>query len=71
MIDLLNEPEIFPYDKVKGQILTEDSYVENAHVAIGFASRCWKDSVFDTEEALRIANELCAYIRLLKEGRGE
>lgn len=70
MINLMNEPEIFPQDREKGQILTGNSYVENAHVAVGFASRCWtEDKVFDTEEAIRIANELCAYMRLLKEGK--
>lgn len=69
MINLMNEPEIFDYDKKKGQILDANSYVENVHLAIGFASRCWKDEsgkgTFDTESAIRIANELCAYIRLI------
>ena len=73
MTNLMNEPEIFPQDKEKGQLLDADSYVENAHQAIGFASHCWtmKDGqgVFDTDEAVRIANELCAYMRLLKEGK--
>ena len=74
-MNLLNEPEIFDYDKKKGQVLDADDYVQNAHLAIGFASRCWKKKhwwskeVFDTEEALRLVNELCAYMRLLKEGK--
>ncbi len=72
MISLLNEPEINDDVKDKPQILDADNYVENAHLAIGFASRCWTEEggkgVFNTHEALRIANELCAYMRLLKEG---
>lgn len=72
MINLMNEPEIFDYDKKKGQILTEGNYVPNLHQAVGFASRCWtKDNVFNTEEALRLCNELCAYVRLIKEGKAE
>ena len=73
MINLMNEPEIFPHDKEKGQILNENSYVENVFVAVGFASRCWTKKngkgIFDTESASRVCNELCAYIRLLKEGK--
>jgi hypothetical protein len=67
MIDLMNEREIFDYDKKKGQILDGQSHVENVFLAIGFASRCWKEEtgVFDTESAIRIANELCAYMRLI------
>ena len=71
MINLMNEPEIFEYDREKGQILTADNYVENVSLAIGFASRCWSENdgkgVFDSEAAVRLANELCAYIRILKE----
>ena len=70
MTNLMNEPEIL--EKDKPQILDADNYVENAHLAVGFASRCWtKDEVFDTHEALRLANELCAYMRLLKEGKAQ
>lgn len=69
MINLMNEPEIFDYDKKKGQILDGGSHVENVFLAIGFASRCWTEKngegVFDTESAIRIANELCAYMRLI------
>lgn len=72
MVDLKNSPEIMKYDKEKPQILTESNYVENVHFAVGFASRCWdKKQVFDTSEALRLTNELCAYIRLIKEGKAE
>lgn len=71
MIDLRNEREVFSYDRDKPQILTADNNVENAHLAIGFASSCWKEKdgkdVFDTDQALRIANELCAYMRLISE----
>jgi hypothetical protein len=71
MIPLMNEREIFPYDAKKGQILDGDSHVENAFLAIGFASRCWKEEkgngTFNTEEAIRLANELCAYMRLISE----
>lgn len=71
MTYLMNEPEIL--DKNQSQILDADNYVENAHLAVGFSSRCWTEEngkgVFDTREALRIANELCAYMRLLKEGK--
>jgi hypothetical protein len=71
MFDLRNEPEIFLSDKGKPQILNGHSYVENVFLAIGFASRCWtkkgSKEVFDTDQAIRIANELCAYIRLLKQ----
>jgi len=70
IVNLMNEPEILDYDKQKGQILDEGDYVPNVFKAVGFASRCWKpDGTFDTEEAIRISNELCAYIRLIKEGR--
>jgi hypothetical protein len=73
MINLMNEPEIL--EKNNSQILDADNYVENAHLAVGFASRCWTEEngkgVFDTHEALRIANELCAYMRLLKEGKAK
>lgn len=65
----MNEREILDYDKKKGQILTGYSHVENAFLAVGFASRCWKaeTSVFDTENAIRLANELCAYMRLISQ----
>jgi len=73
LINLMNEPEIFSQDKAKGQILNESDYVQNLHYAIGFASRCWTEEggkgTFDTEAALRIVNELCAYVRLIKEGK--
>jgi|SRR5665213_1809838 hypothetical protein len=69
MINLMNEREIFDYDKAKGQILNGGSHVENVFLAIGFASRCWKEEsgngTFDSENAVRIANELCAYMRLI------
>lgn len=71
MINLMNEREILDYDKKKGQILTGYSHVENAFLAIGFASRCWTEKngegIFDTESAIRIANELCAYMRLISQ----
>lgn len=70
MYDLRNEPEIFEWDRNKPQILTGSCYSENIHIAIGYASRCWdNDGVFDTVNALRIANELCAYFRLHREGK--
>jgi len=66
MIDLRYEPEIFPCDRELPQIMDRDNYVENIHIAVGYATRCWKeDGEFDTHAALRIANELCAYIRYL------
>ena len=65
----MNEKEIFEYDRKKGQIMNGSSHVENVFLAIGFASRCWKEEkgegVFDTESAIRIANELCAYMRII------
>ena len=71
--NLKNEPEIFPYDKKKKQILDGTNYVENAFLAIGYASRCWTEKkgkgVFDTSSAQRVANELCAYMRLMSEGK--
>lgn len=72
IVDLRNEREIFDYDRNKEQILSEGHYVPNVHVAIGYASRCWNENgVFDEQSALRLANELCAYIRLIKEGKAE
>lgn len=72
MVDLMKEPEIFAYDRDKPQILDADNYVENAHLAVGFSSGLMAgDKVFDTPEALRLANELCAYMRLLKEGKAK
>lgn len=69
MLDLRQEREIFSHDRDKEPILTADNYVENAHLAVGFGSRCWdEDGVFDTGKALRLGNELCAYMRLLSEG---
>jgi hypothetical protein len=71
-VDLRGEPEINDFDRDKAQILDASNYVENAFLAVGFASRCWTDGgVFDTCAAIRIANELCAYMRLLKEGNAE
>ena len=71
MVDLRNEPEIFEYDRTKEQILTGDNYVENIHLAVGFASTLFNnpEKVFDSAEGLRISNELCAYVRLFKEGK--
>ena len=69
MIDIRNEPEILSHDREKPQILDANSYVDNIHIAVGFASGCWRNGVFDTEAAMRISNELCAYMRLFKEGR--
>ena len=70
VVDLRNEPEIMPCHRELPQILSEGDYVPNMHVAVGFASRCWnEDGTFDVASALRIANELCAYARLLKEGK--
>lgn len=75
MIDLMHEPEILEHDMDKPQILTGSNYVENLGYAIGFASRCWTRNngagVFDTTNALRILNELCAYVRLIKEGKAQ
>lgn len=69
LIDLRNEPEIYERDRAKPQILDSDNPVENMFQAVGAASRCWKDKngegVFDEQEAIRVANELCAYIRIL------
>jgi len=71
MINLKNEREILPYDKDKKQILDSDNHVENAFLAVGFASRCWTEKdgkgTFDTQNAVRIANELCAYMRLISQ----
>jgi hypothetical protein len=68
--DLRTQPEIFAHDRNKPQILDAPTYVENVYIAVGFASACWReDGVFDTEQALRLANELCAYLRLLKAGQ--
>lgn len=70
MIDLRQEPEVFECDKGKPQILDGADYVQNAHLAVGFASRCWyTDGSFNTSEALRVVNEMCAYMRLLKDGK--
>jgi len=70
MYDLRNEPEIFDCDKKKPQIMDSDNYVQNLHTAVGYASRCWdKNGTFDTHSALRIVNELCAYVRLISERR--
>lgn len=70
MISLLNEPEIFESDREKPQILDGNNYVENAQIAVGFASKCWDEKgVFNERKAMRISNELCAYMRLLKEGK--
>lgn len=73
MLDLRKEPEILDYDRDKEQILDANNYVENAHRAVGFASGLFSGSngVFNTSEGLRIANELCAYMRLLKEGKAK
>lgn len=75
MIDLRQEPEIFAHDRDKPQILDGGNYVENIHIAVGYASRCWTEDagvgVFNTDMALRISNELCAYVRLIKEGKAE
>lgn len=69
MINLRNEPEILPCDRDKPQILTSNNHVENMFLAVGYASRCWKEKngegAFDEAQALRIANELCAYVRLI------
>jgi hypothetical protein len=71
--NLMKEREIFDYDRNKGQILTEGNYVQNIFQAVGFASRCWTKKngrgILDTEEAIRICNELCAYVRLIGEGK--
>lgn len=71
MINLQNEPEIFDYDRNKKQILDSDNIVENMFLAVGAASRCWKEKngkgTFDEQEAIRIANELCAYVRILTD----
>lgn len=70
MIDLRQEREIFQHDRDEPQILDGRSYVENAHLAVGYASTLMAgDSVFDTQKALQLSNELCAYMRLLKEGK--
>ena len=68
-VELRNEFEIHAHNRDKPQILDATNYVENAHLAVGFASRCWTEEngkgVFDTQAAMRVANELCAYMRLL------
>ena len=73
MINLMNEPEIKEENRDLPQILTEDTIAENVHIAVGFASRCWKDAdpsilhgeqVFWTEQAIRVSDELCAYVRI-------
>lgn len=70
---LMDEPEIRPENRGKPQILTGSCYSENVHIAIGFASRCWTgekgEGTFDTAEAIRLADEMCAYTRLIKEGK--
>jgi hypothetical protein len=70
--NLRSEPEILEQHRNLPQILDGANYVENVHYAIGFASKCWMKEnreVFDTDNAIRLSNELCAYIRLLKEGK--
>lgn len=67
--DLRQEPEIREQDKAKPLILDRPNYVENVFMAVGFASRCWKNEEFDMDNAIRIANELCALVRLHKEGK--
>lgn len=71
MIELRNQPEIHDYDRHKPQILDSDHIVENMFRAVGFASRCWKGEggtgTFDTDSAIRLANELCAYFRLVSQ----
>jgi hypothetical protein len=71
MIDLRNEPEILESDRHVKQILEGQNHVENAFLAVGYASRCWTEEkgqgVFDTQKAMRIANELCAYMRLISQ----
>lgn len=68
MIDLRNEPEVQDFDRTKPQILDADNHIENMHIAVGFASRCWtREGVFDTGEAIRLANELCAYVRVAED----
>jgi len=67
-VDMRGEPEVLPFDREKEPILTGANYVENVHLAVGFASNCWDDAgVFDTGSALRVANELSAYVRVLSE----
>jgi hypothetical protein len=74
-INLLNEKEIFDYDRNKPQILDANSVPENVGIAVGFASRCWSEEngkgEFDVQSALRIMSELCAYIRVLLEKKNE
>ena len=41
VVDLRNEPEIFPCDRELPQIMDRGNYVENIHIAVGFAARCW------------------------------
>lgn len=67
--DLRKEPEVRECDKAKPLILDRPNYVENVFMAVGFASRCWKNEEFDMDNAIRIANELCALVRLHKEGK--
>jgi hypothetical protein len=50
------------------QIMAGESDVENAHLLVGFASRCWTEAgIFDTEKAMRAANELCHYLRMARQ----
>lgn len=69
--DLRNEPEILAQHRKLPLILDRSNYVENVFIAVGFASGCWSnpEGVFDTDNAIRVANELCAMIRLHKEGK--
>ena len=68
-MDIRQEPEIFVHDREKPQILDGENYIENIYIAVGFASLCWDENgVFDTHAAMRVSNELCAYVRLFREG---
>lgn len=68
--NLMQEPEILPYDRVKGQILDTGNYITDIFAAVGIASTVQhKDGTYNTELAIRIANELCAYVRLVGQGK--
>lgn len=69
-IDLRKEPEILEQHRSLPQILDAGNYVENVFLAVGYASRCWtEDNIFDSDKAIQVGNELCAIIRMHKEGR--
>lgn len=47
--------------KALSERLPENIFSE-IHQAVGHASMCWKDGVFDTEQASEVAFNLCHFI---------